>query len=434
MRTMVSGIVALFVRKDYLWLFVIAAFFVATTRWLNWSDGIVATGGLDVYQYELMSRVAPSFPVTEIGSAYTARFVIHWSVGTISALSGVSLEATYRIACLVIMGGFAFTVRLILVRTGATGWIRSLGLALAVLNPYALRYYALVPGYLSDVIFQFGLALAILGMVSRKAVTLVVGVVIAVVARQTIVVVAPVLAVWFLIEGRDELRRWAIWTTALATAGAPFVVLALVGQLTRRFTSNFSPRFPEETILPLLANLPSSAAVVVDHLLRVLAPLLLVAGMLLALIVLYIRRRRSLPLDTCMFAIMSAAIVGQPLLIAPAFPGFAGNEPRLSALGFLPLVMCVATAFRGLTRTVRPRPVMALILLVAVASLHHIYTWIGPANAGQFAAVQALAACLALVLVLLSMRSAQTADAEQTAVSGSDNSSQDGALADHDCP
>jgi hypothetical protein len=434
MRTMISGTVAALVRNDYLWLVPIAAFFVATTRWLSWSDGIAVTGGQDVYQYELMSRVAPSLPVTEIGSAYTARFVIHWSVGTISALSGVSLELTYRIACLMIMVAFALTVRLILIRLGVTRWVLCLGLALAVLNPYALRYYALVPGYLSDVVFQFGLALAILGTVSRRAAILVAGVVIAAFARQTTVVVAPVLAVWFLIEGRREPRRWAPWTTALVTAVAPFVVLALVGQVTRRFTSNFSPRFPEDTILPLLADLPSTAAVLADHVLRVSAPLLLVAGMLFALIVLYVRRRRSLLLDSYMCAIVSAAIVGQPLLIGPAFPGFAGNEPRLSALGFLPLVLCLATAFRGLNRRARSRPAIALMLLVALASLHHIYTWIGPANAAQFLAVQASAAFLAFVLILVSWRPARMAEAEPGPLERSGHSSKEGALADRDRP
>ncbi len=344
MRTKSSGTMAALVRNDYLWLIPIAAFFVGTTRWLSRSDGIAATGGRDVYQYELMSRVAPSLPVTEIGSAYTARFVIHWTVGTISALSGASLELTYRVACLMIMVAFALTVRLILIRLGATQWVLCLGLCLAVLNPYALRYYALVPGYLCDVVFQFGLALAILGTVSRKAAVLVVGVIVAALARQTIVVVAPILAVWLLLEGRREPRRWATWLTALVTAVVPFVVLALVGQLTRRFTSHFSPRLPEDTILPLLSDLPSSAAVLVDHVLRISAPLLLVFGMLLALIVLYIRRRRSPPLDSYMCAIVAAAIVGQPFVIGPAFPGFAGNEPRLSALGFLPLVLCLAAA------------------------------------------------------------------------------------------
>ena len=436
MRTMVSGTIAAPVRTDHLWLVPIAVFFASTTRWLSWSDGIAATGGQDAYQYELMSRVAPSLPVTEIGSAYTARFVIHWSVGTISALSGASLEMTYRIACLIFMLAFAWAVRLILIRLGATDWILGLGLALAVLNPYALRYYALVPGYLSDVVFQFGLALAILGTISRRAAILVVGVVVAALARQTIVVVAPVLAVWLLIEGRREPRQRAPWTTALVASVAPFLVLAVVAQVTHRFTSNFSPRFPEDTILPLLSDFPSSAATLIDHVLRVSAPLLLVVGMLLALLVLYVRRRRSPPLDSWMCAIVSAAIVGQPLLVGPAFPGFAGNEPRLSALGFLPLVLCLVAAFRGLNWRLRSLPAITLMVLVALASLHHIYTRIGPANAGQFFAEQASAACLAFVLILLSTRSARTAETEHEpfARAGHSSNEGEGALADRDRP
>jgi len=387
------------------WLLALGAFFVITTRWLDWQGGIAATGGQDVYQYELMSRAAPGLPDGQVGSAYTARFLIHWSVGALAALTGASVELTYRIACLGTMAGFAVTARLCLVRLGVTGWALRLCLALAVLNPYALPYYALVPGYLSDVVFQLGLAVALLGALSRRSWTLVVGVVVAVLARQTIIVVAPILAVWLLVEGRGRpgVRRRLV--TALVTAVSPFAVLAGLDQLTRPFTTSFSPQVPEDTVLPLVAELPATAGVLADHLLRVAAPLLLVLSLLLALAVVQLRRRQPFAAEVYLCAVVAAAIVSQPLVIGPTFPGFAGNEPRLSALGFLPLVLCLGAAFRSVRTVVLGRvPAAALLLLVALASLHHIYTAVGPATAAQFVALQGVAAAGAFLVVVLSAR------------------------------
>ncbi len=372
-----------------------------TTRWLSWRNGIAATGGQDVFQYELMSKAAPGLPQGQVGSAYTARFAIHWSVGTVANLAGVSVELTYRIACLVAMAAFALTARLCLIRLGVTGWALRLCLALAVLNPYALRYYALVPGYLSDVVFQLGLALALLGTISRRSSTLVAGVAVAVLARQTTVVVAPVLAVWLLIDGRGRAGGWWRLVTALVTVALPFAALAAVARLTRPFTAEFSPQLPEDTVLPLIRELPATAAVLGDHVLRVAAPLLLVLSMLVALMVIHFRRRQPIPVEVYLCALVSAAIVGQPLVIGPTFPGFSGNEPRLSALGFLPLVLCLGAAFRSSQTVLSRRSAVPLVLLVALASLHHIYTAVGPTTATQFLALQAVAAALAFLLVLM---------------------------------
>jgi hypothetical protein len=73
-------------------------------------------------------------------------------------------------------------------------------------------------------------------------------------------------------------------------------------------------------------------------------------------------RARNLPSNLWLCLLLSAAIVLQPLVINPEFPGFSFNEQRLAVL--------------------------------FIASLQHIYTVIGPSNTGQFVAIQLLAAAL----------------------------------------
>jgi hypothetical protein len=92
-------------------------------------------------------------------------------------------------------------------------------------------------------------------------------------------------------------------------------------------------------------------------------------------------------------------------VISPSFPGFDGNEPRISALGLIPFVVALAVVLpAGLDGPVvgRPRPrwlVPVLLALLAVASLHHIYTSVGPRSTGQFLAVQVVVAVVAAALV-----------------------------------
>jgi hypothetical protein len=392
-------------RRDGFWLVGIVAFFALTTRWLGWQAGIAATGGQDVHQYELMSRPAPGLPTSPVGSAYTARFFVHWSVGALADLAGVSVEVTYRVLGLVTVAGFVLVARLCLLRLGLVGRPLRLCLALAVLNPYALRYYMLVPGYLSDVVFQLGLAVALLGVLSRRSSTLLVGLVLAVLARQTIVAVAPVLAVWLLVTGRGRSGAGRRLTVAVAAVLLPVAALVLVHLVTRPFTTTFSPRFPADTVLPLVSRLPETIPVLGDHVLRILAPLLLVLSLLAALLVVHVRDRRPPAPEICFFALVAAAVVGQPLVIGPSFPGFAGNEPRLSALGFFPLVLCLAAAFRSSGLVLAGWKASTLLALVAVSSLHHIYTSVGPADASGFLVLQLVASVLAVVLVLAGSRS-----------------------------
>ena len=100
--------------------------------------------------------------------------------------------------------------------------------------------------------------------------------------------------------------------------------------------------------------------------------------------------------------LVAAAIVAQPIAFSPQYA--AHNETRLSVLGVGALVCALALALRELERRglLTPTPVVAAaaVAILAVGSLHHIYTIVGTANANQTVALQLLAgACLAILLV-----------------------------------
>jgi hypothetical protein len=386
---------------DVGWLLLLVGLFAATTRWSGWDEGIALVGGSDVYSYRLMSDAAPALPTTPIASAYSDRYLVHWTVGTLAAVTGLSVPSTYRIAWLVAFAVVVLATHAALRALDVAGWPRRLCLALVVLNPYAMRYYALVPAYLADVLLQAGVVLAVLGLAARRPGLVLGGVLVAVAARQTILVVLPVLAVWLLLDRGQARSRRARQITAGSVVVLPLAVLAAVRRLTRGFTEPFSPGFPDDTILPVLADLPTSAVVLADHVLRVAAPHLLALSIgCTALLVLW-RHRGTVPLPAAMCALVSAAVVCQPLGIGPAFPGFSGNEPRLSALGLIPLVLSVGVLLvRGWPDDWGRGRGLALTVVVVAASLHHLYTVVGPADVAQFMVVQVVAAAAAVLLLL----------------------------------
>jgi len=137
------------------------------------------------------------------------------------------------------------------------------------------------------------------------------------------------------------------------------------------------------------------------------APLVLTVSMLgAALVARQVRRRRRVPLSAVMCALVATSVVSQPLGISPRFPGFSGNEPRISALGLIPLVLSlgVLLSLRG-QREWRIGHVLSLVTIVAVASLHHRLTIVGPENAKQFLLFQVAASAVATIFIFATQQS-----------------------------
>jgi hypothetical protein len=373
--------------------------FGVTNRWFSWSGGIDYLHEGDVASYQAMATAAPGLPHSDIGSAYTERFVVHYLAGSLAALTRLDLHLVYRVLWAVVFLGLVAAVAATLRVLSVRGLRFGIAMTLLVMSPYALRYYAIVPGMLADLVFELGIAVALLGMASRRVRLLLVGAVVAAVARQTALLAVPPLAVWLLLDG-----SWP-WRQRRAVAPA-LVVLPLLAYLgirvvTSSFTRPFAPRIPDDTILPLLGDLPGSASTLVDHALHVAAPLLVVLVLLATALLL---RGRPWRLDrfAWMCLTVGALISLQPLVISPSYPGFADNEPRISALGLIPFVLALAVTLPAeVAAGTRRRPILigALAVLLTVASLHPIYTVVGPQSTGQFLAIQVVAALAGAAMV-----------------------------------
>jgi hypothetical protein len=382
------------------------AFLLATNRWTApkvWSQ--------DALSYGLMSRAAPGLPDGKVvGSAYSGRWIPHYLVGLLADATGAGQHTAYWIAGIAAVAALTVVAAVLLAALDLPPAIAVLLLAAFVAAPYATpRETLLAPGLLQDEVFVLGLAVCLAGLLRVHFGLVVTGALVAVAGRQTAVPVLLVVAAWILLDGhwragaRGRVRRWE----AVACVVAGLALYAVILVVTHPFTYAFGPDSPSDTIAGSWPGLHALVA----HVGRTLVPFLVPLAVLAATWLVRLRAgagRRDVGRQTWLCLALWGIIALQPLVISPDFPGFSYNEQRLAGLGLLPLWVAVALELRAALRAEivdfdrAVLPVAAIA--VALASLSHVYSSVGPRSLGQFIALQALAAAVLAGIVVLAAR------------------------------
>lgn len=324
----------------------------------------------DSIDYRIISASAPGLPVHNgaLGSAYSGRFAIHYLVGLLSHFGGLSLDASYDIV-------FAVLVMVLLAVVYAL--FRTLSVkdfaicaALFLLNPYTTRIYILQTTLVEAAVFFIGLGLCLLGLRNRSVAAVLVGLAVAVIGRQTAIMVAPIAAIWILVEPgwRSTYCRRRLWSTALAALGITFGLYLGIKVWTSTFSGRLEPSPIHNTILNLVPGLPGSLSQLAAHLARSAMPLVVSTAVFVALAI--IVGWKNIGPATWGSIAIAAAISVQPVITDPNWTGFAFNEQRLDALAVLPIVAAVADLLsRTGYRNDKPLYPVAIFTLIAVASL-----------------------------------------------------------------
>lgn len=355
----------------------------------------------DAIDYRQIAAAAPGLP-DEVGSAYAGRFVVHYLVGVVAHATGMSLDLAYGLSWGLLMLVLA-AVLLALFGDLPTGDF-AVCAALFVLSPYALRPYALQTGMVQDLVFVIGCGICLFGLRRYLVRWVLIGLLLAAVGRQSVIAVAPVVAIWLLFDPGWRVavdtarRRWA----AVAALTVTYGMFAAIKLFTAPFSGDYEPSILRDSVLTRIGDLPGAAGELAAHFARTAVPLVVPGAAALALLLVVGVRRAGFGFYAALA--FAAAIVAQPAMINPAWPGFAYNEQRLSALALLPLVYAVAvllpmTTWRG-AATVRTAAALALL---AIASLHHEFSVVGPNSLPQFLITQ-FAAALAVAALLLTGR------------------------------
>jgi hypothetical protein len=370
-------------------------FTVATTHWMAWGEPIHKLYASDELQYEAIARAAPGLTDARVSAAASQRFVSHWLVGVAADVTHLGLHTAYRIvtfACLLAIAAVVVRIALALALPSAAGVV---ALGLVVTNPYTWRLALIAPAMLSDELLVLGVAVALLGLVENRPWIAICGCVIAVLGRETGLPVAVGVAAWLLVRRR---RRAA--ATAVFLTGATFAAVKAVGE---SFSLPDPPAHAFTVVSPIL-RLPGTARELADHIGRVA----LVSPASLALLgasvwVLWRGSRRWLDPPLAMALTLAGLTVLQAAVFNPDWVQL--NESRLAALGIAPLALATAIAFARTPLVASRGACSGIVLGIALASLHHRYTWGGLIESPRvYVGIEAFVALALGVLVLAAGR------------------------------
>ena len=357
----------------------------------------------DAVEYRRIASAAPGLPTQRVGSAFSGRFFIHYLIGLIAHFTGASVDVVYALVLGILIIAILVITYLLFEHLGVSEF--TICTALLVLNPFSLRPYLQQTEILQDVFFVLGLGICLFGLQKHSARVLITGLVVAVLGRQTAILVAPASAIWILCDPRWQLGagRRRPWPTALFGVAVTFAIFGIISVWSKRFSYDYEPSPLHDSIMNLVVELPASAAKLVGHFARTAIPLVVAFAVFCAL--LFIVGRRNVNFPTWGGILIAAAITVQPAAIDPRFPGFVSNEQRLAALAILPLVYAVATLF-GKTQRRRHGPwlVVSIVALILAASLNPKYTSIGPSSLPQFIAVELIVALAVATMIIVGYR------------------------------
>ena len=179
---------------------------LAVVGWLIVSNAKVFGRPIgDSLDYRIVSMAAPRLPAQEIGSAYSGRFITHYVIGVLADVSGSSLGLAYALGFIAVVGALLITLHLLLCALPLPAYV--LCVDVLVPSPYFIRPYLQDPGSLQDLVFVLGTALCLVALLRHRPALVLAGLAIALVGRQSALLVAPVTAIWVIVDPDWRVNR-----------------------------------------------------------------------------------------------------------------------------------------------------------------------------------------------------------------------------------
>jgi hypothetical protein len=379
-------------------------FVAATNRWISWNAGFRLLLPHDEADYRVIASSAPHLPSVKLPEQHAQRFPFHYLVGILAHAGGLNVESAYTVVVIFLAVALAGLLGVVLATIGVSDEVFVICLGVFVLNTYSLRYYGIAPGMTVDLVFEAGLLVALLGLLRRSYLVVLTGVVIATLARQSAVPASLAVAAWLCLgPGWREASPRARIVRAGAVVLLSVVLFVIVVQVATPFSAATTPDFSHWTMLADLERLPSGLGDLGQHFLRAANGLFGVTSLILAAAAAAKARRPRgrLPVEFWWCMLLAAVVVAQPVIFSPEYA--AHNETRLAVLAIPTLATGLGFLLKDLEHQIgRITTTTTLILtaILAVGSLHHLYTVIGTATAKQTVVLQAITAvCLAAVLL-----------------------------------
>ena len=159
-----------------------------TNTHLNYEESLLL-GGADGESYFSISFYAPEISKVKIQPIHSERFIFPYLIGMASKISGIKIFLLYKILSVLLL----FLINLVFIQISKKLRFSQfqIGLCLCLINfnPYITRFYISNPTIITDLFFHLGLLICILGIVEKKNFILLIGLIIAVAARQSAIAI-----------------------------------------------------------------------------------------------------------------------------------------------------------------------------------------------------------------------------------------------------
>lgn len=345
-----------------------------TNIWPDFEYGNLTLGQTDTRNYRAIAQAAPGIPEKPVAYHRAQRFWIHWSIGVMARMSGLSVDLVCRGVALVLLAGIAWSLWRIVTFVGLPiEWQAVIALAWAF-DPYCVRYFLAVPWMAADLLFVFGFSIVVLGILRWNVGLAACGLVVAAMGRQTALLC--MVATWIAVVRRGRSFKPARISEIAVLTLASVVVMAIywAGGRFADATGAITRNLIHLTGLAawLGSDDPNKLGRLMEFGLRGLVSQGAALPLLLALLV---KLPRPWPAQFWIIALLVLSVWAQPILAGPEITG--KNIARLGSLGYIGLLGMAALAARESGTNLAPWAVWTIAIAALCGSSHHQWSWPG---------------------------------------------------------
>jgi hypothetical protein len=420
--------------ENYFFGLVLMFLLFATNRYGD--QTLIDFAGMDSHAYIAIAQAFPQIgiiPVTEVVGVrpvgwymayqFGQRAALPYLIGAFSWLTHLSVKTCFWVVLIFLILAIVFVFTSLLSEFSLPNSAKNILLLFLAFTPYTFRYYIAIPFMLTDLSFQLGLAVVVLGLFKQRPRLTLLGFLWASLSRQTALLVIPLVLGWVYLvwpeaEPLGSKQRKAFFSLAIVTIGilvykGSGVVAALYGK----------PSANVHHITALLDwaatsfDLKLLAIFLVRGLMPFVIPLCFILGLLFGCSL----KKWQEPEKIKVFLLLGGVILicSQPFLGGPMLTGH--GFPRLTTLALVPFLMAIGLTLQGLNveDAFFDRVFPFACLLAGLGSFHHMFSYLGATDfrlSGHFAMVTFLLSAAMFFIVLYFTRVVLSSKQERHAI------------------
>jgi hypothetical protein len=370
---------------------------------------LIDFAGWDSHAYIEIAQAAPHLPSADLRIAFhhAQRAAIPYLIGLCSLLTHLSVQACFRGVLILLILAIVSQFTSLLSELSLPRNAKNILLLFFVFTPYTFRYYIAIPYMLTDLSFQLGLVIVVLGLFKQRPWFILLGFLWASLSRQTALLVIPLVLVWVYLVWPEakplgSKQRKALFSIAIVTIG--ILVYKASGALAALYAQ---PDINAHHLAGLLdwATTSFDPRLMAIFLARVLVPFVIPVCFILGLLFGCSPKNQAGPEKKKIFLLLGGAMLvcSQPILGGPMITG--NSQTRLGTLAIVPFLMVIGFILERLNLEDEffDQVFPYACLVASLGSFHHMFSYLGSSDfrlSGHFAAVTFLLSAMMFFIVL----------------------------------